>query len=390
MYDPFLAEEAAFRDEVLDYVRTRLPEHIRRKQRDHQDLTREELTEWTLILNERGWGAPHWPVEWGGTGWSPLRRQVFLDTLQAEHAPDTLSFGTSMVGPVICAFGSEEQKRRFLPRILTLEDWWCQGFSEPDAGSDLASLRTSAVRRGDRYIVNGQKTWTTLGQYADWIFCLVRTDTNAKPQAGISFLLIDMRSAGISLRPIRTIDGGYEVNDVFFDEVEVPVENLVGEENKGWNYAKFLLGNERTGIARVGLSRALLRRVREWVSSARDSAALNRIRDRMLRLEVELRALEVTQMRILAGAPELGGSAASILKLRGSELQQNISRLMLDIAGSAAIGATSPVSPDWSATIADTFLNWRKVSIYGGSNEVQRSLIARQVLGGQLGRGMGR
>lgn len=380
MYDPFLIEESTFREEVLDFVRSSLPEHIRKKQRDHQELTRDELTEWTLILHSRGWGAPHWPVEWGGTDWSPIRRQVFFDTLQSEHAPETLSFGTSMVGPVLCAFGSQAQKERFLPRILTLEDWWCQGFSEPGAGSDLASLRTTAVRHGDTYVVNGHKTWTTLGQHADWIFCLVRTDTQVKPQAGISFLLIDMRSPGISRRPIRTIDGGYEINDVFFDGVEVPAENLVGEENKGWSYAKFLLGNERTGIARVGLSRALLRRVREWLDAGHAGGNGQRLRDRLLRLEVELRALEVTQLRILTEAPELSGSAASILKLRGSELQQNISRLMLDIAGTDALGSVSASAPDWSDTIADTFLNWRKVSIYGGSNEVQRSLIAQHVL----------
>lgn len=380
MNEPSYFDERAFRDEIRNFVQSSLPNHIRLKQRDHQSLSRDELTEWTRILHERGWGAPHWPVEWGGVDWCPLKRQIFLDTLQAEHAPETLSFGTSMVGPVICNFGTEEQKRRFLPRILTLDDWWCQGFSEPNAGSDLASLRTSAVKRGDHYIVNGHKTWTTLAQYADWIFCLVRTNTNVKVQAGISFLLIDMNTPGITRFPIRTIDGEYEVNDVFFDDVIVPAENLVGEEGRGWDYAKFLLGSERTGIARVGLSRALLRRVRQWIDAEAPTASTLRRRDRMLQLEVELRALEVTQNRVLVEDPLLGGSAANILKLRGSELQQDISRLMLDIAGPEALGLTWDTGPDWSDTIFDTFLNWRKVSIYGGSNEVQKTLIAKQVL----------
>jgi alkylation response protein AidB-like acyl-CoA dehydrogenase len=378
--DTLLSDEKAFRAQIEDFVRTSLPERIRRKQRDHLELSREELAEWTRILHGRGWGAPHWPVEWGGTDWDPVRRQIFLDTLQCEHAPETLSFGTSMVGPVLCHFGSEAQKRRFLPRILTLEDWWCQGFSEPNAGSDLASLRTTAVRRGDSYVVNGHKTWTTLAQHADWIFCLVRTNSEVKPQAGISFLLIDMSTPGITRYPIRTIDGGYEVNDIFFDDVVVPAENLVGEENRGWDYAKFLLGSERTGIARVGLSRALLQRVRQWLETRTKSAETIRLRDRMLRLEVELRALEVTQGRILADDPSLGGSAANILKLRGSELQQNISRLMLDMAGRDAICLSGATVPDWSESIFATFLNWRKVSIYGGSNEVQRILIANHVL----------
>ena len=380
MNDTLLSDEKAFRAQIEDFVRTSLPEHIRRKQRDHLELSREELTEWTRILHGRGWGAPHWPVEWGGTDWDPVRRQIFLDTLQCEHAPETLSFGTSMVGPVLCHFGSDAQKQRFLPRILTLEDWWCQGFSEPNAGSDLASLRTTAVRRGDSYIVNGHKTWTTLAQHADWIFCLVRTNSEVKPQAGISFLLIDMNTPGITRYPIRTIDGGYEVNDIFFDDVVVPAENLVGEENRGWDYAKFLLGSERTGIARVGLSRALLQRVRQWLADRTKSAETIRLRDRMLRLEVELRALEVTQGRILADDPSLGGSAANILKLRGSELQQDISRLMLDMAGPEALCLSGAAMPDWSESIFATFLNWRKVSIYGGSNEVQRILIANHVL----------
>lgn len=380
MHDPFLTTEAAFRDEVLAFVRSALPDRIRDKQMHHLDLTRDELTEWTRLLHARGWGAPHWPLEWGGTDWPPLRRQVFLDTLQAEHAPDTLSFGTSMVGPILYTYGTDTQKRRFLPRILTLDDWWCQGFSEPGAGSDLASLRTSAVRYGDHYVVNGHKTWTTLAQHADWIFCLVRTDPTVKPQAGISFLLIDMTSPGITRRPIRTVDGGDEVNDIFFDDVRVPVENLVGQENRGWDYAKFLLGNERTGIARVGLSRGLLRRVRALLQDAGTTAAAARQCDRMLRLEVELRALEVTQFRILAEDPALGGAAANMLKLRGSELQQQISRLMLDIAGPDALYPAAEGAPDWSETIAATFFNWRKVSIYGGSNEIQRSLIARQTL----------
>ncbi|MBV8913838.1 MAG: acyl-CoA dehydrogenase family protein, partial [Acetobacteraceae bacterium] len=299
--------------------------------------------------------------------------------------------------PVIAEFGSTEQKQRFLPRAANLDDWWCQGFSEPGAGSDLASLRTSARRDGDRYVVNGQKTWTTLAQYADWIFCLVRTDPAAKKQQGISFLLIDMKTPGIEVRPIQTIDGGREVNEVWLDDVRVPAENLIGQENKGWDYAKFLLGNERTGIARVGVSKARIRRIKQL-------AALERVGDRPLieephfrekiaAVEVELKALEMTQLRVVAeerkrerGKPN---PASSILKLKGSELQQATTELLMDVVGPYVLpyddtdhGSNEPpIGPEYAAEAAPTYFNWRKISIYGGSNEIQRNIIAKAILG---------
>jgi pimeloyl-CoA dehydrogenase large subunit len=344
--------------------------------------------------------VPHWPVEWGGTGWSPVQLYIFRDELQQTPAPEPLPFGANMVGPVIYTFGNEAQKRRFLPRIANLDDWWCQGFSEPGSGSDLASLRTTARRDGDHYVVNGQKTWTTLAQHADWIFCLVRTDPAAKKQEGISFLLIDMRSPGVTVRPIETIDGGHEINEVFLDEVRVPAENLVGEENKGWDYAKFLLGNERIGIARIGISKARLRRIRELaaVERAGDRPIIDdpRFREKLAALEVELKALEMTQLRVLSaerhrdrGRPD---PASSVLKIKGSEIQQATTELLLEVVGPYALPfgpehedderRNEPaVGPAFAARAAPTYFNWRKISIYGGSNEIQKNIIAKAILG---------
>lgn len=388
----FTDQEQAFCEEVRSFVRDSLPGSIRQKMLANIELSKDDLVNWTRILDARGWAVPHWPVEWGGTGWPALQQALFIDVMQQELAPDTLSFGTSMVGPIIYTFGTDAQKRRFLPRIVNLQDWWCQGFSEPGAGSDLASLRTTAVREGDHYIVNGQKTWTTLAQHADWIFCLVRTDRTVKKQAGISFLLIDMKSSGVSVNPIQTIDGGYEINDVFLDNVRVPAENLVGEENRGWDYAKFLLQHERSGIARVGASKALLRRLRALCEQEErktpDRRDLAQIRLRAAELEVELKALELTQYRVIAEESRADADsqspAASILKIKGSEIQQAISELMLDLAGQNALVPLADDPEDaeqaWSAPVAATYMNWRKVSIYGGSNEIQRTLIARQLL----------
>ncbi len=302
-----------------------------------------------------------------------------------------------MVGPVIAQFANDAQKKRFLPATANLDIWWCQGFSEPGAGSDLASLRTSAVRDGDHYVVNGQKTWTTLAQYADWIFCLVRTDPTAKKQSGISFLLIEMNTPGITVRPIETIDGGREVNEVWFDEVRVPVENLVGEENKGWDYAKFLLGNERTGIARVGVSKARVRRIKQLAALERvgDRPLLEEphFREKLAQVEIGLKALEITQLRVVAdernrerGKPN---PASSILKLRGSELQQATTELLMDVVGPYVLpydaheeGSNEPpIGPDFAAEAAPTYFNWRKISIYGGSNEIQRNIVAKAILG---------
>jgi pimeloyl-CoA dehydrogenase large subunit len=361
-------------------------------------LAKEDLVGWQRILNAKGWAVPHWPVEWGGTNWSPVRQYIYREELQQAPAPDPLPFGVNMVGPVIIAFGSEAQKRRHLPRIANLDDWWCQGFSEPGAGSDLASLKTAARREGDHYVVNGQKTWTTLAQYADWMFCLARTDQAAKKQDGISFLLIDMKTPGITVRPITTIDGGQEVNEVFFDDVRVPIENRVGEENRGWDYAKFLLGNERSGIARVGVSKARLRRLREIAALERvgDKPLIEdeRFRVKIAAIEVELKALEMTQLRVVA-AERRGNRpdpASSILKIKGSEIQQAISELLLEAIGPYAVVGEAPheegerwneppVSHDWATGLAPQYFNMRKVSIYGGSNEIQKNIIAKAILG---------
>jgi pimeloyl-CoA dehydrogenase large subunit len=394
----FTSEENAFRDEVRTFLRAALPESIRRKMIEGRRLAKEDLVGWQRILNAKGWAVPHWPVGWGGTNWSPVRQYIYREELQQAPAPDPLPFGVNMVGPVIIAFGSEAQKRRHLPRIANLDDWWCQGFSEPGAGSDLASLKTAARRQGDHYVVNGQKTWTTLAQYADWMFCLARTDQAAKKQDGISFLLIDMKTPGITVRPITTIDGGQEVNEVLFDDVRVPIENRVGEENRGWDYAKFLLGNERSGIARVGVSKARLRRLREIAALERvgDKPLIEdeRFRVKIAAIEVELKALEMTQLRVVA-AERRGNRpdpASSILKIKGSEIQQAISELLLEAIGPYAVVGEAPheederwneppVGHDWATGLAPQYFNMRKVSIYGGSNEIQKNIIAKAILG---------
>lgn len=388
----FTQEEADFRQEVRTFFRTEIPAEIRRKISEGRSLAREDYVTSQRILNAKGWAVPHWPKEWGGQDWDPIRRYIFMEELMQAAVPLPLQFNCFMVGPVIAAFGNEAQKKRFLPRIANLDDWWCQGFSEPGAGSDLASLKTKAVRDGDHYIVDGQKTWTTLGQYADWIFCLVRTDPAAKKQAGISFLLIDMKTPGISVRPIITIDGRHEVNEVFFDSVRVPVENLVGEENKGWDYAKFLLANERTGIARIGLTKERVARVKRLAKETPAGAGTiwdePDFRSRVASLEVELKALEITQMRVVSAQGRRDASkpdpASSILKIKGSELQQMATELLVELAGPLSLPA--PVANDvdtlgWEAFAAPTYLNTRKVSIYGGSNEIQRNVIAKAILG---------
>ncbi len=394
----FTSDELAFRAEVRGFIAAALPEPLRTKAALGRPFSKDDVVAWTRILNAKGWAVPHWPVERGGTGWDPVRQYIFLDALQQSGAPQMLSFGVNMVGPVIIAFGNEAQKRRFLPRIANLDDWWCQGFSEPGAGSDLASLRTAARRDGDHYVVNGQKTWTTFAQHADWMFCLVRTDPAAKKQKGISFLLVDMRTPGITVRPIQTIDGGFEINEVFLDDVRVPVENLVGAENEGWDYAKFLLGNERTGIARVGQTKEWLRRIRRIAAQERDGEGTmldnRRFRERLTAIEVELKALEMTLLRVVAGErkSERGkpDPVSSILKLKGSELQQATTELLLEVAGPHALPwqpqqedgwNEPPIGPDWAATVAPSYFNHRKVSIYGGSNEIQRNIIAKAILG---------
>jgi len=396
----FTPEELAFRDEVRSFMRTALPADIRSKLVEGRRLKKDDIVAWQRILNAKGWAVPHWPAEWGGRNWTPTQSYIFLEELQQAPAPPPLGFGVTMVGPVIIAFGSEAQKKRFLPRIANLDDWWCQGFSEPGSGSDLASLKTSAKRSNGHYLINGQKTWTTTAQYADWIFCLVRTDPAAKKQEGISFILIDMKTPGITVRPIVTIDGGREVNEVFFDDVKVPAENLVGQENKGWDYAKFLLGNERTGIARVGMSKERIRRLRELAALERsDDRPLiedERFRAKIAAVEVELKALEMTQLRVVAAERNRKGNrpdpASSILKIKGSEIQQTISELLLEVVGPYALPYQPeyldeerwnepPVGPDWAPALAPTYFNTRKVSIYGGTNEIQKNIVAKAILG---------
>ena len=393
----FTEEEIAFRDEVRTFFRENLPDSIRTKLNDGKRLEKDDIVTWQRILNARGWATPHWPVEWGGTGWSAVKRYIFGEEMAQTPAPQPLAFNVSMVGPVIAAFGSQEQKQRFLPRAANLDDWWCQGFSEPGAGSDLASLKTRAVLEGDHYVVNGQKTWTTLAQHADWIFCLVRTNPEAKKQEGISFLLIDMKTPGITVRPIITIDGEHEVNEVFFDDVRVPRENLVGQEGKGWTYAKFLLGNERTGIAQVGRSKHQIRRLKEIAAQEQvDGERLidnPRFRERIAALEVELMALELTQLRVVASetAGKGPGPEASILKIKGTEIAQGITELLVEAVGPYAMPFQpellhhgwneDPVGPEYAPPLAANYFNWRKVTIFGGSNEIQKNIISKAILG---------
>jgi pimeloyl-CoA dehydrogenase large subunit len=393
----FTPQERAFRDEARTFFRSAIPQSIRAKVAEGERLTRDDLVTAQRILNQRGWATVNWPMEWGGQDWSPVQVYLYQDEMQQAHCPPPIQFNVSMLGPVIAQFGSQEIKQRFLPATANADIFWCQGFSEPGAGSDLASLRTKAERQGDKYIVNGQKTWTTLAQYADWIFCLVRTDPSAKSQEGISFLLIDMKTPGITVRPIVTIDGGREVNEVFFDNVEVPAENLVGQENKGWDYAKFLLGNERTGIARVGASKAKIARIRELAalefSGATPLVETPRFLEKLAAVEVELKALEMTQLRVVSDERKLAkgrqNPASSILKLQGSVIQQQLTELLMEVVGPYVLpyqrdfdGNNEPaIGPDYASEAAPMYFNYRKVSIYGGSNEIQRNIIAKAILG---------
>jgi pimeloyl-CoA dehydrogenase large subunit len=395
-------EEATFRDEVRAFIAAALPEPVKEKLKLGRELGKQDYVDWQRKLNAKGWAVPHWPVEWGGQNWGPMREYIFMDELQLAPAPLPLPFNVSMIGPVIATFGTQEQKRKFLPPTANLDIWWCQGFSEPGAGSDLAGLQTTARREGDVYVIDGQKTWTTLAQYADWIFVLARTDRQAaKKQQGISLFLADMKTPGITVRPIQLIDGGHEVNEVFFDNVRVPAENLVGQENRGWDCAKFLLGNERMGIARIGTTKSRLRRIAELAKLERVGdatlAAQPWFREKLTAVEIELKALEITQLRVVAEARKRGAHAepdpnSSILKIRGSELQQATTELMMDVVGPYVApfpgsiddedsSNEPPIGPDYAAAAAATYFNWRKISIYGGSNEIQRNIIAKAILG---------
>ncbi|RNM13771.1 acyl-CoA dehydrogenase family protein [Nocardioides pocheonensis] len=375
-------EEAAFREEMRAFFTTEIPQHVRDTVATGHHVGKDDYVETMRVMNAAGLAVPNWPVEWGGRDWTPLQRHIWHEEMQLACVPPPLAFNANMVGPVIANFGSQEQKERFLPPTANLDIWWAQGFSEPNAGSDLASLTTRAVRDGDDWIVNGQKTWTTLGQHADWIFCLARTDPEAeRKQQGISFLLFPMDSPGVTLRPIELIDGSFEVNEVFFDDVRVPGDLLVGEVNQGWSYAKFLLGNERVGVAPVGATKRALARLKEI---AQESGALDDelTAARFVELENELLALELTALRVVAhssdGKPH---PASSVLKLKGTELQQAVSELAVDLAGPLSLASGSDTVPEWAALSAPTYLNLRKASIYGGSNEIQRQIIAGTILG---------
>ena len=379
----FSPEEMAFREEVRQFVSQNLPSHIRHKVANGIHLDREDHVLWQRTLHGRGWGGVGWPKEFGGPGWSPTELYVFEEECARGGAPRLISFGLKMIAPVLMAFGSPAQQQRFLPKIMSAEEWWCQGYSEPGAGSDLASLKTRAVRNGDHYVVNGQKTWTTLGQHADWIFCLVRTDPDAKPQRGISFLLIDMKTPGVTVRPIITLDGAHEVNEVWLEDVRVPVENRIGEENQGWTYAKVLLGHERTNIAGIGIAKRELERLK------RIAAAEGRLDDalfaaRLAQVEIDLMALEITNLRVLSaeGAQRAPGPEASILKIKGSEIQQTIAELMMQAVGSYALPyRQTGIGPDYAANLATGYCNLRKLSIFGGSNEIQKNIISQMILG---------
>jgi len=389
-------EQKAFRDEVRAFLDDKLPVRLSDKVRDGKRLTKADFEEWHAILNARGWLGVNWPQEHGGTGWDAVQRFIFEEETTQAYAPRTLPFGLNMLAPVVMKFSNDEQKAKYLPRILNGDDWWCQGYSEPGAGSDLASVQTSAVRDGDHYVVNGQKTWTTLGQYANMIFCLVRTSKEGKRQEGISFLLIDMDTPGIEVRPIVLIDGEAEVNEVWFSEVRVPVENLVGEENKGWTYAKYLLTHERTNIAGVGFARAglaaLKRIAKVEMSNGVPLIANPFFAAKIAQVEIDLMAMSTTNLRTIAAAAagQAPGAESSMLKIKGTVLRQEINALTRQAVGPYAAPFVSealdegvnvePVGPDYAMPATQAYFNNRKLSIYGGSNEVQRQIISKAIL----------
>ena len=388
----FTPEEQKFREDIRAWVAASLPQHISHKVHNALHQTREDMQDWAKILGKKGWLSYAWPKEFGGPGWNAIQKHLFEEECAMAGAPRIVPFGPVMVAPVIMAFGSPAQQQRHLPGIASGEVWWSQGYSEPGAGSDLASLKTKAERQGDKFIVNGQKTWTTLGQFGEWIFCLVRTNSDGKPQTGISFLLIDMKSKGVSVRPIKLLDGSVEVNEVWFDNVEVPAENLVGEENKGWTYAKYLLGHERTNIADVNRTKRELERLKR-IAKAEGMYNDFRFRDEIAKLDVDVVALEMMVLRVLS-AEKSGKQSldvAGLLKIRGSEIQQRYSELMMLAAGPYALPLIheameagwqgDAVGALYCAPLASTYFNMRKTTIYGGSNEVQRNIVAQTVLG---------
>ncbi len=388
----FTADELAFRAEIRQWVAEHLPKDISAKVHDALRLSKDDMQRWAKILGARGWLGWAWPKQFGGPGWSAVQRHLFEEECALAGAPRIVPFGPVMVAPVIMAFGTQEQQQRHLPGIMSGEVWWSQGYSEPGSGSDLASVKTRAERQGDKYIVNGQKAWTTLGQYGDWIFCLVRTDNSGKPQTGISFLLIDMKSPGVTVRPVIMLDGGHEVNEVFFDDVEVPLDNLIGEENKGWTYAKYLLAHERSNIADVNRAKRELERLKR-IAKAEGMMDDPRFRDQVALLEVDIVALEMMVLRVLS-ADRSGKQTldvAGLLKIRGSEIQQRYTELMMLAGGPFSLPFIhEAMAAGWQgeyigaahcAPLASHYFNTRKTTIYGGSSEVQRNIVAQTMLG---------
>ena len=395
----FTAEEQSFQDEVRRFLAKELPADISEKVHNGRHLAREDYVRWQKTLFAKGWGSPAWPVEFGGTGWSAVQQHIFEEEAALAGAPRMVPFGLKMVAPVIMKFGNEAQQKRFLPRILSMDDWWCQGYSETGSGSDLASLKTRAVRDGDHYVVTGQKTWTTYAQYANWIFCLVRTRSDGKAQAGISFLLVDMKTPGITVRPIVSIDGTHHLNEVFFDDVKVPVAMRVGEENKGWDVAKYLLGNERTGIARLGRSKERVKtakeKAKEVMSNGKPLIEDPVFRQRVAQFEVDIKALDITQLRVVSahdkardGKPD---PLTSVLKIKGTELLQSTTEMVMDVGGPlsmpdwaqelAALSNEPELGPAWATETTRSYLMLRAASIYGGTNEIMKNIVSKAVLG---------
>jgi alkylation response protein AidB-like acyl-CoA dehydrogenase len=397
----YTSEEEAFRAEVRAFFEARLPADIRARMGSGKRIHKDDLSRWQTILHRHGWGAVMWPQRFGGTGWSVIQQHIFEEERADIGAPPQNPFSLRMLAPVLMTFAGSAQQDYFLPRILSGEDWWCQGYSEPGSGSDLASLRTSAERVGDHYLVNGQKTWNTWGQHADWIFCLVRTGTEGRPQQGISFLLIDMKSPGITLKPITMLDGEHEINEIWFDNVRVPVQNLVGEENKGWTYAKFLLTHERTNNAGIGSCKRALKSLKEiaaqQIAHGRPLIEDIRFRDRIAQVELELMALEITNLRVLSAANESRplGAEVSVLKIKGSEIQQALSELQMQALGPDALPyLREALETDWvgdpifaqhyrpyAPPLSGQYFNLRKTTIYAGSTEIQKNIISQQILG---------
>jgi alkylation response protein AidB-like acyl-CoA dehydrogenase len=398
----YTLEEETFRTQVRSFFEAELPSDIRAKMRLGKRLRKDDLMRWQKILHRHGWGAVMWPQRFGGTGWNVVQQHIFEEERADIGAPPQNAFSLKMLAPVLMTFANAAQQEYFLPRVISGEDWWCQGYSEPGSGSDLASLRTSAVRQGNHYIVNGQKTWNTYGQYADWIFCLVRTATEGRPQQGISFLLIDMKTPGITLRPIITLDGEHEINEIWFENVKVPIENLVGDENKGWTYAKFLLTHERTNNAGIGACKRALKKLKEiaadQVANGRPLIEDSRFRDRIAQVELELMALEITNLRVLSATAledRALGPEVSVLKIKGSEIIQQLAELQMHALGHDALPyLREALELNWVAepllaehyrsyapALSGQYFNLRKTTIYAGSTEIQKNIISQMILG---------